>query len=253
MKNEVMVSERFGVLAEEFNEHDRQAGVSFVAMLNVQEEAKLEYQERTGKVHGFNEAWSEQTGKAYRTICEYNRLAKLTVELRKNDKHLSFSGLTANVLMAYASASPEAQEVVAELLEEGQTVSPKEIKELDKPVSYEEESAFEHEDDDCEVENLDDYSALESRFKNHVYDTKDLFTLAVNTVGAGMVTSMILENTEITVDQFHGVLLKHLTELDGVKRSAAVYTEYVHGVKSFAYLLHEACKRIPDQPQLQAV
>jgi hypothetical protein len=129
VSNQLVVSTRFEVLAEEFNEHDKQAGQSFVAMLNTQEEAKLEYQEATGKVHGFIDAWSEQTGKSVNTIREYNRIAKLTVELRKKDTAVSFS---KHVLSAYASASPEAQERTVERLESGVAVTPKHIRGFDE-------------------------------------------------------------------------------------------------------------------------
>ena len=132
MSNQLVVSTRFEVLAEEFNEHDKQAGQSFVAMLNTQEEAKLEYQEATGKVHGFLEAWAEETGKSPNTIKRYGVIANKTIELRNKDKALSFSGLSADVLQAYASASPEAQGRTVERLESGVAVTPKHIRGFDE-------------------------------------------------------------------------------------------------------------------------
>jgi hypothetical protein len=142
MTKQLVVSTRFEVLAEEFNEHDKQAGQSFVAMLNTQEEAKLEYQEATGKVHGFNEAWSWQVGgpnmtqkqlqSRIKTTEQYNWLAKNTVELRKNSAAIEFSGLSQHVLSAYASASPEAQERTVERLESGVAVTPKHIRGFDE-------------------------------------------------------------------------------------------------------------------------
>lgn len=132
MTNQLVVSTRFEALAEEFNEHDKQAGQSFVAMLNTQEEAKLEYQEATGKVHGFIEAWAEETSKSYNTIKRYGVIANQTIELRKKDMAISFSGLSQDVLVAYASASPEAQERTVERLEVGVAVTPKHIRGFDE-------------------------------------------------------------------------------------------------------------------------
>jgi hypothetical protein len=80
MSKQLVVSTRFEALAEEFNEHDKQAGQSFVAMLNTQHMAKLEYQEATGKVHGFIDAWSALTGKSLNTIKQYNYLGKKIAE-----------------------------------------------------------------------------------------------------------------------------------------------------------------------------
>ena len=132
MSNQLVVSTRFEALAEEFNEHDKQAGQSFVAMLNTQEEAKLEYQEATGKVHGFNETWSKQTSKPIDTIKHYNWLAGKTIELRKKCTGVHFSGLTRKVLGAYAASSPEAQERTVERLESGVAVTPKHIRGFDE-------------------------------------------------------------------------------------------------------------------------
>ena len=133
----LVVSERFDVLAEEFNQHDQQAGQSFVMMLNTQEEAKLEYQERTGKVHGFNDAWAEATGKSKETIKNYNWLAKNTTELRKKCASVHFSNLLSRDLMReYVKASPEAQQVTQELIEQGEKLTPRDIKELDADIPF---------------------------------------------------------------------------------------------------------------------
>lgn len=134
MGKQLAVSTRFEALAEEFNEHDAQAGRSFVAMLNTQEEAKLEYQETTGKVHGFNEAWAEATNKPLKTIKQYNWLSGKTVGLRKKSKYLDFSSFSANFINSYASASPETQELVEHELEQGNAVTPKQIREIDSAV-----------------------------------------------------------------------------------------------------------------------
>lgn len=132
MSKQLVVSTRFEALAEEFNEHDKQAGQSFVAMLNTQEEAKLEYQEATGKAHGFIDAWAAETNKPAKTVKQYNWLASKTAELRKKSNALDFSGLSAHALMAYATASPEAQERTVERLEAGVAVTPKHIRGFDE-------------------------------------------------------------------------------------------------------------------------
>ena len=135
----LIVSKSFDRLAEEFKQHDQQAGKSFVAMLNTQEEAKIEYQDATGKVHGFVDLWAEATGMERKTVEQYNWLAGRTVKLRKNSTAVGFSGLSKDVLSEYASAPEEVQEVIQELMVEGEKVTPKDIRQMREPAVIDDE------------------------------------------------------------------------------------------------------------------
>ena len=138
MSNSI-VSKSFGRLADEFKQHDQQAGKSFVAMLKTQEAAKVEYQEATGKVHGFDDAWASVVGISKKTVKEYNRLAKASVELRKKTTAVDFSGLSKHLLGEYASAPAEVQEVIQELMVEGEKVTPRDIRQMREPVVIDDE------------------------------------------------------------------------------------------------------------------
>ena len=82
---------------------------------------------------------------------------------------IDFSGLSQDVLTSYVSASPEAQELVEQELEQGRSVTPKQIREMHydseedpdtKPLTElikEELSSFRIQDDDEGV-NLFDWS-----------------------------------------------------------------------------------------------
>ena len=104
MGTQVVVSTSFDLLAEEFNQHDAQAGQSFVAMLNAQEAAKIEYQAVTGKIHGFNDLWAEATGLSKGSVEAYNWLAKKTIEARSHKDSLC---LTSRQLKAIAKSKKE--------------------------------------------------------------------------------------------------------------------------------------------------
>lgn len=247
MGKEIIVSTRFEALAEEFNEHDKQAGQSFVAMLNTQEEAKLEYQERTGKVHGFNEAWSQQTGKAYRTICEYNRLAKLTVDLRKNDNWLSFSGLTSKVLMAYASASPEAQELVEHELEQGRPVTPKQVREIDSGIQ-----------DVLEATDLPERQERMRKLSNHVSMPKNYnYTMNISTL---MVTADSFANEEglvgIDAEELAGLLYRKMMFIQGKESNPvhmSMYRESLDNMEQMVNRLAEAISLLRSDSLIHSV
>ena len=135
----LIVSKSFDRLAEEFKQHDQQTGKSFVAMLNVQEAAKIEYQEATGKVHGFIAIWAEATGCTPKTVKQYNYLIRQTIELRKKSTAVDFSGLSKVLLEEYASAPEEVQEVIQELVDEGVSVTPKDIRQMREPAVIDDE------------------------------------------------------------------------------------------------------------------
>ena len=141
--NHLTVSKSFDRLAEEFKQHDQQAGSSFISMLNVQEAAKIEYQDVTGKVHGFNDAWAKAVAVTKKTVEEYNRLAKKSVDLRKNTRALGFSALSFDVLYEYAASPDEVKEVVQELVLEGEKITPKDIRSMREPVVIDDEPADE--------------------------------------------------------------------------------------------------------------
>ena len=206
MSKQLVVSTRFEALAEEFNEHDKQAGQSFVAMLNTQEEAKLEYQETTGKVHGFIDAWAEETGKASNTIREYNRLAKLTVELRKKDMAMSFSRLSQDVLVAYTKASPEAQELVEHELEQGRPVTPKQVREIDSGVQ-----------DVLEATDLPERQERMRKLSNHVSMPKNYnYTMNISVLTS---TADSFANEEglagISAEELAGLLYRKMMFIQG--------------------------------------
>jgi hypothetical protein len=106
-------------------------------MLNKQEAAKIEYQNVTGKVHGFNDAWASAVGISKKTVEEYNRIAKKSAELRKKSGESGFSGISNRLLREYASAPTEVQKVVQELLTDGEKVTPKDIRKMREPIVIE--------------------------------------------------------------------------------------------------------------------
>lgn len=132
MTKEIVVSPEFEAMGQKMRSLDLETGSTFVAQLNLQEAAKEKYQSTTGKIHGFNDAWAKVWGVSPDTVKKYNVLAKKTVELRKKENAFSFSDFSAHALMAYASASPEAQERTVERLEAGVTVTPKHIRGFDE-------------------------------------------------------------------------------------------------------------------------
>ena len=137
----LIVSKSFDRLAEEFKQHDQQAGKSFVAMLNTQEAAKAEYQESTGKVHGFNDAWADAVGISKKTVEEYNRIAKLSVEFRKSAAAVGFSGLSSVVLKEYAASPDEIREAIQELVEDGGAPTPLDIRQMREHVVIDSEKS----------------------------------------------------------------------------------------------------------------
>ena len=247
MGKEIAVSTRFNVLAEEFNEHDKQAGQSFVAMLNTQEEAKLEYQEATGKVHGFIEAWSAETGKPYDTIRTYNQIAKKTVELRKKDNRLSFSGLTSKVLMAYASASPEAQELVEHEFEQGRPVTPKQVREIDSGVQ-----------DVLEATDLTERQERMRKLSNHVSMPKNYnYTMNISVLKS---TAEAFAKEEglagISAEELAGVMYRKLMYIQGREDQPvhmSQYREALDNMESMATRIAEAIDLLRSDPLIHSV
>ena len=247
MGKQLAVSTRFEALAEEFNEHDAQAGRSFVAMLNTQEEAKLEYQETTGKVHGFIDAWSAETGKPYDTIRTYNQIAKKTVGLRKKDKCLSFSGLTANVLMAYASASPEAQELVEHELEQGNAVTPKQVREIDSAVQ-----------DVLEATDLPEREKRMRKLSNHVSMPKNYnYTMNISVL---MSTADSFANEEglagIDAEELAGLLYRKMMFIQGKESNPvhmSMYRETLDNMEEMTNRLAEAISLLRSDSLIHSV
>ena len=247
MTNQLVVSTRFEVLAEEFNEHDKQAGQSFVAMLHTQEEAKLEYQEATGKVHGFIEVWSKQTDKPYDTIRTYNQIAKKTVELRKKDNRLSFSGLTSKVLMAYASASPEAQELVEHELEQGRPVTPKQVREIHSGV-----------EDVLEATDLPERQERMRKLSNHVSMPKNYnYTMNISTL---KVTADSFANEEglagISAEELAGLLYRKMMFIQGKESNPvhmSMYRESLDNMEQMVNRLAEAIALLRSDSLIHSV
>ena len=234
MANELVVSTRFEALAEEFNEHDKQAGQSFVAMLNTQEEAKLEYQETTGKVHGFNEVWSKQTGKNVDTVRYYNYLANQSIELRKKAKGSAFSAISADAVKAYAASSPEAQELVEHELEEGRPVTPKQVKEIHNGVQ-----------DVLGATDLPERQERMRKLSNHVSMPKNYnYTMNVSVL---MTTAKSFANEEglagISAEELAGVLFRKMMYIQDKEENPvhiSMYREELDNLESMAQRLTEA-------------
>jgi hypothetical protein len=247
MGKEIAVSTRFNVLAEEFNEHDKQAGRSFVAMLNVQEEAKLEYQEATGKVHGFNEAWSSVTGKPIKTVEHYNWLANKTVELRKNSKYLEFSEFSANFINSYVSASPEAQELVEHELEQGRPVTPKQVKEIDRGVQ-----------DVLEATDLTERQERMRKLSNHVSMPKNYnYTMNISVLQS---TAEAFAKEEglagISAEELAGVMYRKLMFIQGREDQPvhmSQYREALDNMESMATRIAEAIDLLRSDPLIHSV
>ena len=246
----LVVSKSFDNYVEIFLQNDREgeqhlekAAGNFCNMLEAQEAAKAEYQEVTSKVHGFNQLWADRTGKEIKTIEKYNHLAKNTVELRKNLNAFQFSDLSAHVLMAYASASPEAQEYVERELEAGESVSPKQIREWDAtPV---------------EVEKWDQEELNEALKRNPikavVYGVEDLDRLGLHTLGGGLLLRSIFEHIDIAPEQFAPALAKWITHDGNTPRSAFVAAEFAESVDKYIELLIEVRGLIDVKPTLKVV
>ena len=247
MSKQLVVSTRFEALAEEFNEHDKQAGQSFVAMLNTQEEAKLEYQEATGKVHGFIEAWSEETGKSPNTIGRYNTIARQTASLRKNDKALSFSGLSADVLGAYAASSPEAQELVEHELEQGRPVTPKQVREIHSGVQ-----------DVLEATDVPERQERMRKLSNHVSMPKNYnYTMNISTL---KVTADSFANEEglvgISAEELAGLLYRKMMFIQGKESNPvhmSMYRESLDNMEQMVNRLAEAIALLRSDSLIHSV
>ena len=248
MSKQLVVSTRFEALAEEFNEHDKQAGQSFVAMLNTQEEAKLEYQETTGKVHGFLDAWSGETGKAVKTLKEYGRLINHTVELRKKSKYLDFSELlSANFINSYASASPEAQELVEHELEQGRPVTPKQVREIDSGIQ-----------DVLEATDLPERQERMRKLSNHVSMPKNYnYTMNISTL---KVTADSFANEEglagISAEELAGLLYRKLMFIQGKESNPvhmSMYRESLDNMEQMVNRLAEAIALLRSDSLIHSV
>jgi hypothetical protein len=248
VSKELVVSTRFEALAEEFNEHDKQAGQSFVAMLNTQEEAKLEYQEATGKVHGFNEAWSGATGKPIKTVEHYNWLANKTVGLRKNSTRIEFSRfLTQRFLQDYASASPEAQELVEHELEQGRPVTPKQVREIDSGVQ-----------DVLEATDLPERQERMRKLSNHVSMPKNYnYTMNISTL---KVTADSFANEEglagISAEELAGLLYRKLMFIQGKESNPvhmSMYRESLDNMEQMVNRLAEAIALLRSDSLIHSV
>ncbi len=247
MTNQLVVSTRFEVLAEEFNEHDKQAGQSFVAMLNTQEEAKLEYQEATGKVHGFIDAWSEETGKKASSIKQYNHLIEKTIELRKKSNAFDFSGLSAHVLMAYAASSPEAQELVEHELEQGRPVTPKQVREIDSGVQ-----------DVLEATDVPERQERMRKLSNHVSMPKNYnYTMNISTL---KVTADSFANEEglagISAEELAGLLYRKMMFIQGKESNPvhmSMYRESLDNMEQMVNRLAEAITLLRSDSLIHSV
>lgn len=247
MGKEIAVSTRFNVLAEEFNEHDKQAGQSFVAMLNTQEEAKLEYRETTGKVHGFNEAWSEQTGKDVNTVRYYNYLANQSIELRKKAEASAFSVISADAVKAYASASPEAQELVEHELEQGRPVTPKQVREIDSGVQ-----------DVLEATDLTERQERMRKLSNHVSMPKNYnYTMNISVLQS---TAEAFAKEEglagISAEELAGVMYRKLMYIQGREDQPvhmSQYREALDNMESMAIRITEAIDLLRSDSLIHSV
>ena len=247
MSKQLVVSTRFEALAEEFNEHDKQAGQSFVAMLNTQEEAKLEYQESTGKAHGFNEAWAKQTGKDANTVRYYNYLANQSIELRKKAEASAFSVISADAVKAYASASPEAQELVEHELEQGRPVTPKRVREIHSGV-----------EDVLEATDLPERQERMRKLSNHVSMPKNYnYTMNISTL---KVTADSFANEEglagISAEELAGLLYRKMMFIQGKESNPvhmSMYRESLDNMEQMVNRLAEAITLLRSDSLIHSV
>ena len=250
MSKQLTVSNGFDNYVEIFLQNDKEgeqhlekAAGNFCSMLEAQEAAKAEYQEVTGKVHGFNRLWADRTDKTIGTIEQYNHLAKHSAELRKNLTKVKISSLTKHFLSAYASASPEAQEYVERELEAGESVSPKQIREWDAtPV---------------EVEKWDEDELREALKRNPVkkvvYGVKDLPKLTANTLHGGLLLADIMKHIDITPEQFAHALAREVTHDGNRPRSALVVSEFTARLDMYMDLIVQTKGLLDTKPKLKVV
>lgn len=247
MSKQLVVSTRFEALAEEFNEHDKQAGQSFVAMLNTQEEAKLEYQESTGKVHGFIEAWAAETGKSEKTEKQYNWLANATIEIRKKSIRVDFSDLSKAVLVSYAKASPMAKELVEHELEQGRPVTPKQVKEIDSGVQ-----------DVLEATDVPERQERMRKLSNHVSMPKNYnYTMNISTL---KVTADSFANEEglagISAEELAGLLYRKMMFIQGKESNPvhmSMYRESLDNMEQMVNRLAEAIALLRSDSLIHSV
>lgn len=241
MAKELVVSKSFDNYVEIFLQNDREgeqhlekAAGNFCNMLEAQEAAKAEYQEVTGKVHGFNQLWAERTGKSIGTIEQYNHLAKNTADLRKNLRYLKFSDISFNLLDSYTKASPEARELVEHELEQGRPVTPKQVREIDRGVQ-----------DVLEATDLTERQERMRKLSNHVSIPKNYnYTMNISVL---MSTAKSFANEEglagISAEELAGVLFRKMMYIQDKEENPvhiSMYREELDNLESMAQRLTEA-------------
>jgi hypothetical protein len=248
------VSKSFDNYVEIFLQNDREgeqhlekAAGNFCNMLEAQEAAKAEYQEVTGKVHGFNQLWADRTGKLIGTIEQYNKLAKNTTEIRKNRNAFQFSDLSAHVLMAYASASPEAQELVEHELEQGRPVTPKQVREIDSGV-----------EDVLGATDLPERQERMRKLSNHVSMPKNYnYTMNISTL---KVTADSFANEEglagISAEELAGLLYRKMMFIQGKESNPvhmSMYRESLDNMEQMVNRLAEAITLLRSDSLIHSV
>jgi hypothetical protein len=252
---DLVVSKSFDNYVEIFIQNDKEgeqnlekAAKNFCNMLEAQEGAKADYQEVTGKVHGFNQLFADRTGKSIKTIEEYNRLAKHSVELRKNPMRMGFSGfLTLNFLQDYASASPEAQELVERELEQGRPVTPKQVREIDSGVQ-----------DVLEATNLTERQERMRKLSNHVSMPKNYnYTMNISVLQS---TAEAFAKEEglagISAEELAGVMYRKLMYIQGREDQPvhmSQYREALDNMESMAIRITEAIDLLRSDSLIHSV
>ena len=250
----LVVSKSFDNYVEIFLQNDKEgeqhlekAAGNFCNMLEAQEAAKAEYQDVTGKVHGFNQLWADRTGKSIGTIEQYNKLAKNTADIRKNRNAFQFSDLSAHVLMAYAASSPEAQELVEHELERGRPVTPKQVREIDSGVQ-----------DVLEAPDLPERQERMRKLSNHVSMPKNYnYTMNISVLTS---TADSFANEEglagISAEELAGLLYRKMMFIQGKESNPvhmSMYRETLDNMEAMTNRLAEAIALLRSDSLIHSV
>ncbi|BAQ84660.1 hypothetical protein [uncultured Mediterranean phage uvMED] len=254
MSKQLVVSKSFDNYVEIFLQNDREgeqhlekAAGNFCNMLEAQEAAKAEYQDVTGKVHGFNQLWADRTGKTIGTIEQYNHLAKHSAELRKNLTEVKISALTKHFLSAYAASSPEAQELVEHELEQGRPVTPKQVREIHSGVQ-----------DVLEATDVPERQERMRKLSNHVSMPKNYnYTMNISTL---KVTADSFANEEglvgISAEELAGLLYRKMMFIQGKESNPvhmSMYRESLDNMEQMVNRLAEAIALLRSDSLIHSV
>jgi hypothetical protein len=247
MTREIVVSPEFEAMGQKMRSLDLKTGSTFVAQLNLQEAAKEKYQNTTGKIHGFNADWAKVWGVSPDTVKKYSVIAKKTIELRKKENTFSFSEVSAHVLMAYASASPEAQELVEHELEQGRPVTTKQVREIDSGVQ-----------DVLEATNLPEREERMRKLSNHVSMPKNYnYTMNISVLMSTADSFASEEGlADIDAEELAGLLYRKMMFIQGKESNPvhmSMYRESLDNMEQMVNRLAEAITLLRSDSLIHSV